>query len=111
MKFNEKKIDDIIVLEIEGNILGGDSAEPLSTRFAELMKAGNYKVVLDLSNANWINIAGLGLMMGGFTAMRNHKGDLKLAAANERIHQQLGSANYLEIFDYHADVDAAVASF
>lgn len=111
MKLKEKTIDELTVLEIEGNIFGGREAGPLSERFAELLKAGKYKVVLDLTKVNWINIAGLGLLMGGFTAVRNHKGDVKLAYATERIRTLLESANFPDIFDCHQNVETAVESF
>ena len=111
MKINEKSNKGITILAIEGNIFGGHTVRPLGEHIAGLIRNGKYKVVLDLSAVHWLNISGMGLLIGAFTALRNHKGDLKLADASEQILAELQAANLLDIFDYYPDVTAAKGGF
>ena len=111
MEIEQTTIDDVSVLEIHGSILGGREVRPLVTRLAELARAGKYKVVLDLADVNWVNLAGLGTLIGAFAMMRNHKGALRLARATGHVQELLASTNTVDILQHYGSVQDAVTSF
>ena len=111
MTVKEKEVGDAVVLELSGKIMGGPDASLLNDKLHELIDKGKVKVVADLSNVNWMNSSGLGILIGGLTTMRNNQGDLKLASVTDRIQSLLMITKLLTVFETFDTVDQAVASF
>jgi len=111
MTIQEKEIGNVIVLELAGKIMGGPDASLLNDKLHDLLDKGKMKIIADLSNVNWMNSSGLGILIGGLTTMRNNGGDLKLAGATDRIQSLLMITKLLTVFDAHETLEAAVASF
>ncbi len=101
----------VTVLSLTGAVMGGPDAAALNDRLHGLVDGGKRKVVLDLSGVSYLNSSGLGILIGGLTTMRNNGGDLRLAAANERVDQLLTVTRLSQVFGAHPTVDAAVASY
>ncbi|MDH3217051.1 MAG: STAS domain-containing protein [Candidatus Krumholzibacteria bacterium] len=74
-----KKNEDVSVIKISGYI-DTTTARELESALANLLAKGNYKIVLDLSGVTYISSAGWGIFIGEIKEIRNHGGDLKLAA-------------------------------
>ena len=111
MTLKEKEIDNVLVLELSGKVMGGPDANLLSEKLHELVDQKRTKVVADLSKVSWMNSSGLGILIGGLTTMRNNNGDLKLVNVTERIKSLLIITKLITIFDTFDSVDDAVASF
>lgn len=111
MTLKEKEINDVVVLELSGKIMGGPDANVLSEKLHQLVDRNKTKVVADLSKVSWMNSSGLGILIGGLTTMRNNHGDLKLANVTERIKSLLIITKLITIFETFDSVEAAVASF
>jgi len=111
MTLKEKEINDVVVLELSGKVMGGPDANVLSDKLHQLVDQNKTKVVADLSKVSWMNSSGLGILIGGLTTMRNHNGDLKLANVTERIKSLLIITKLITIFETFDSVQDAVASF
>jgi anti-sigma B factor antagonist len=85
MKITQKEIDNVVVLELSGKIMGGPDATTLNDKLHALVETGKTKVVADLSKVNWMNSSGLGILISALTTIRNAGGDLKLAEINARL--------------------------
>ena len=68
-------------------------------------------VVIDLANVKFMNSSGLGMLISGFTTMKNGGGMLKLANATEKINSLLVITKLITIFEHFDSVDKAVESF
>ncbi len=111
MTLKEKEINDVVVLELSGKVMGGPDANVLSEKLHQLVDQNKTKVVADLGKVSWMNSSGLGILIGGLTTMRNHNGDLKLANVTERIKSLLIITKLITIFETFDSVQDAVASF
>ena len=111
MTLKEKEIDNVVVLELSGKVMGGPDANLLSEKLHNLVDQKKTKVVADLSKVSWMNSSGLGILIGGLTTMRNNNGDLKLVNVTERIKSLLIITKLITIFETFDTVDDAVASF
>ena len=58
-----------------------------------------------------MNSSGLGMLISGFTTMKNGQGFLKLANATEKINSLLVITKLITIFEHYESVDEAVKSF
>jgi anti-sigma B factor antagonist len=111
MTITEKEMGDVVALELAGKIMGGPDASLLNDKLHEMLDKGKMKIVADLTNVNWMNSSGLGILISGLTTMRNNGGDLKLSGATDRIRNLLLMTKLLTVFDAHDSLEDAVASF
>jgi anti-sigma B factor antagonist len=69
------------------------------------------KVILDLSEVNFIDSSGLGVILSCYRHLHAGNGDLKLCCLNEQVHTLFELVRMHRIFDIHKTVEEALASF
>lgn len=111
MKMTDREINNIVVLEPKGKIMGGPDASLLHDKLYELIESDKKRIVIDLSGVEWMNSTGLGILISSYTTLRNHNGELKLANITDKIHSLLTITKLITVFDAHDSVDEAIASF
>ena len=111
MKLSDREQDGVIILEPRGKIMGGPDATLLHDKLYEFIKQGKTKVVVDLSQIEWMNSTGLGILIQGYTTLRNSDGQLKLAEVTEKIQSLLTITKLGAVFDSYESVEDAIASF
>lgn len=78
---------------------------------AGLVAAGEKKIVVDLTNVNYVDSATIGCLMDLYRQATAAGGTLKLAGLQKRVETMLtmtGAQNFLEV---HTDEASALASF
>ena len=111
MDLGEKRIGKVIILKLSGKLMGGPDAGLLNNKLHELVEAKSTKVVADISELNWMNSSGLGILIGGLNTMRNNDGDIRLAAVPDRIQSLLTITKLHTIIESFQTVEEAVASY
>lgn len=100
-----------VVLELVGNVMGGQEAQEFSDLLHKLIEEGKKNVVIDLSETKFMNSSGLGMLISGYTTMKNGGGSMKLANATEKIESLLVITKLITIFEHYTSVEEAVQSF
>lgn len=100
-----------VVIELKGNVIGGPDSEEFSKLLHSYVDAGKKNVVVDLGSVKFMNSSGLGMLISGFTTMKNSGGSLKLANATDKINSLLVITKLITIFENFDSVDKAVNSF
>lgn len=108
MKLSDREQNGIVVLEPKGKIMGGPDASLLHDKLHEVMEAGKKKVVIDLSQVEWMNSTGLGILISTYTTLRNNDGELKLANVTDKIQSLLTITKLVTVFDTYDSVSEAV---
>lgn len=111
MKLTNREINDVMILEPKGKIMGGPDATVLHDMLHEFIDQNKKKVVIDLSKVDWMNSTGLGILISGLTTLRNNGGELKLANVTDKIQSLLTITKLITVFESFDSVDEAVASF
>lgn len=111
MKLNDRLADDVVVLEPKGKIMGGPDASLLHDKLYEYIQQDKKKVIIDLGQVDWMNSTGLGILISGYTTLRNHDGQLKLINVPEKIHSLLTIAKLAHVFEAYESYEDAVKSF
>jgi anti-sigma B factor antagonist len=111
MKFSTREIGTVTVMKMEGSMLGGPEASELNSTLHKLLDGKKKKIVIDLSDVSLMNSSGLGMLIGGVTTMRNAGGDLKIAAATEKVSQVFKITKINNVIELHDSVKSAVESF
>ncbi|UCG62794.1 MAG: STAS domain-containing protein [Candidatus Zixiibacteriota bacterium] len=111
MRLSDREQDGVVVLEPKGKIMGGPDASLLHDKLYEFIEQDKKKVVIDLSQVDWMNSTGLGILISGYTTLRNTNGELKLANVTEKIQSLLTITKLVTVFEAYDTVDEAVKSF
>jgi anti-sigma B factor antagonist len=105
-----RAIDDVTVLYCKGRFTYRDEATAFSQKISELLPHAR-KLVIELSELEIIDSAGLGELVVVHMWIRASGCSLKLAGANPRVRQLLDLTNLLSIFEVHPTLDDALLSF
>lgn len=111
MDYNVREQQNAVIIPLEGNIMGGPDGTKLHETLHNLKEQGKANVVVDLSNAKFMNSSGLGMLISGLTTMRNSGGDLRLANVADKIQSLLVVTKLNTVFKTYDSVDAAVVSY
>jgi len=111
MQFTMKEKNGVIVLTIEGKMVGGPDATLLSEKLHELIEKGQKRFVVDMSHVDWMNSSGLGILIGGLTTVRNHGGDFKLCRLGKKPRELLEITKLDRVFSIHDTEETAIADF
>ncbi|GBD90719.1 anti-sigma-B factor antagonist [bacterium BMS3Abin04] len=110
MKVKTKEQYNAVVLELKGNVMGGPEAEKFGQQLHQLLDEGKKNVIIDLAGVKFMNSSGLGMLISGYTTMKNGGGTLKLANATEKINSLLIITKLISIFEHYNSVDDAIKS-
>jgi anti-sigma B factor antagonist len=111
MQTRTRQIGDVIVLDVSGRITLGEGNVMLREIVRDLADKDNKRIILNLSEVNYIDSSGMGELVKTHTTIRNKGGQLKLANLNKRVHDLLEMTRLASVFDIHRDEAGAIASF
>lgn len=111
MKCTTKKSDNVLIIKIAGNIMGGEDTEDFKNLIYKSIEDDIINIVADLTEATWINSSGLGTLITGLTTVRSSGGDLRLANISERVSRPLEITKLDSVYKIFDSVEEAVASF
>ena len=111
MKIKTTEKYEAVVLELKGNVMGGDDTKKFNETLHKLIDQEKTRMVIDLGGVKFMNSSGLGMLIGGLTTMKKAEGHLKLANVTEKIESLLIITKLIKIFESYDSVDEAVKSF
>ncbi len=75
------------------------------------MSEDRKQVLVDMGKVSWVNSTGLGILISGYTTLKNADGNLKLVGVNKRIDQIFMVTKLHTIFEAFEEEASALASF
>ncbi len=111
MPIDEKIQDDVVVLTLTSETIGGQEVEGFHGKVKGLVHQGFKKVVVNLENVRWFGSAMLGVLVASLTTLRNAEGDLRLANVAKRMDSVFAATHLASLFKNYESVDRAVSSF
>jgi len=99
------------VITLKGNVMGGPDSQEFQDLLHKLLDEGKKNIIVDLGAVKFMNSTGLGMLISGYTSVKNGGGSLKLANATEKINSLLVITKLITIFENFESVDEAVKSF
>jgi anti-sigma B factor antagonist len=111
MNVTTSHVGNVAVLRVQENRLTYPILADFATAAADLIAAGEKKILIDLSPVAYVDSATIGCLMDLYRQADAAGGALKLAGVQKRVETMLsmtGAHNFLEV---HADEASALASF
>ena len=106
-----REVDDVAVVDFSGQITLGESSATLRRMIREIVEMGHRKIILNLSDVDYIDSAGIGELVSACTSLRNLHGELKLLNLSRRLRDIIQITRLYTIFDVQTDEQTALRSF
>jgi len=114
MKITSKKVGEIMVLDINGRVVGDDSLQmrrDIAGWIAEIPEGHKPKVVLKLSGVSMMDSAGLGVLVASFTSVQKKEGRLVLAGLGRGLQNLIAITKLAKVFEVYETEEEAIKSF
>ena len=111
MKIEQEENGAVTIVRLNGKLMGGPDAEKFQNIVKDLVERDRKKVLVDMSKVSWVNSTGLGILISGYTTLKNAEGTLKLLGVNKRIDQIFMVTKLHTIFEAFEEETSALASF
>ena len=111
MKASTRQIQDVVVVDLSGQIKLGEGSSVLRDTVKDLLAKGHRKILLNVGDITYIDSSGIGELISAFTSVRNQGGELKLLNLTKKIKDLLQITKLYTVFDVHDDETKALAAF
>ncbi len=111
LEISERRLGDIVILDLKGKITIGEGDKLLREKITELLEKGERKIILNMARVSYLDSSGTGEVVSLLMKVRKAGGELKLLSLSQKIKDIFQIAQLLSIFDYYVDEEEAVNSF
>jgi len=110
MEVHTKEIDDAVIISLTGEMMLGYEAQDFQNAISGSLEKNKKKIVVDLSNLEFISSWGIGILIYGYTTVTNHQGSFTLASVPAIVSDALEKTKLDTIFQKFASVEEALKS-
>ena len=109
MKYTHDIKSGILVMTLEGDLIGEDSGLELVSKANDYLNQEIFKCIIDISGLRYINSSGIGVLITILTKFRNKGGELYLVNPSENVQKLLIITKLNAIFNI-VDSEAVAAN-
>ena len=110
MKIDVRQIDEIIILDVHGRFVSTAAKDIFGKSMDQVIADGWKKVLLDLTNVEWIDSRGIGELVTTLRMAKNFGVVVKLLRIGDRVKHVLSISQLLPLLDvYETEEDAIEA--
>lgn len=84
------------------------TAPKLREQLVSLVEDGNYDLVVDMEDVEFLDSTGLGVLVGGLKRVKPHEGSLRLVCTQDRILKIFRITGLTKVFPIYASVADAL---
>jgi anti-sigma B factor antagonist len=111
MEYQIEKLEDVLVISLQGRLLGEHQTLTLLEEIEEQIAMNLTHIVVDLGKLDYINSNGLNFLLTVLTKTRKEDGETVLCNISETIQQLLITTKLKAFFTLVDDRDAALIYF
>ena len=111
MQIAERESGAVTILDLSGKITLGDGDTLLKDKLHSLLHRGKKNILLNMSNVQYVDSAGLGMIVGAYTTVAREGGALKLVGVTKRLQDLLSITKLLTVFETFDAEDEGLRSF
>lgn len=89
MDYKKEVVDNILHLEISGDLIGENNGPGLVELLNDHINKGVTKCVIDISEVRYMNSSGIGVLITILTKLRNKEGEVVLLKPSEQVKKLL----------------------
>jgi anti-sigma B factor antagonist len=111
MKIVERRVGDVVILDLCGKILMGEGDKAVREAASRLADSSPSKVILNFADVTYVDSSIVGEIVRMLTTVRRKGGQLKLQNLPTRIRSLLSTTRLLTVFETYDSEDEALRSF
>ena len=125
LEYKTRQSGDVTIIDLKGPITlsealahGSDSGEKSETRpmlvgeiVRRLLQQGRRQILLNLQDVSYIDSSGIGELVGAFTSVQGHGGQLRLLNPVAKVINVLRLTRLDHLFPVETDEASAIESF
>jgi len=111
MEIVERRVGDVVILDLHGKIPGGVGERVIREAVSRLVDSGTANILLNCADVSFLDSSVVGEIVRAHTTVTRTGGKLKLLSVPARIRSLLSMTRLLSIFEIYESEDEAVRSF
>lgn len=111
LKIQMRQAGGAMILDLDGRITLGEGSGALRDAVQSTLAGGQKSIILNMGNVSYVDSAGLGELVGGFTTVANQGGELKLMNVQKKMKDLMQITKLYTVFSTYENEADAVASF
>ena len=111
MNITTSEEQGIVIIGLEGAMLGGGESLVLSDTLHGMIDDGKINGIIDLKDVTFVNSSGLGMLINGLTTLKNAGGQLRIARANDKVKHILAITKLNAVLQPYDSLESALKSF
>jgi anti-sigma B factor antagonist len=111
MNIELRKEQDVVIVDFKGRLAVGVGEEVLPHVIGGLLDEGHKKILLNLSEMDYIDSNGLGELVQSLKAARQYDASLRLLKPQDRVAKTLRLTNLLPMFSVYDSEKEALDAF
>ncbi len=111
LRATHRDAGEVTVVDFSGRITLGDGSALLRKMIRGLLDDQRKKILLNFADVDYIDSAGIGELVSGYTAVKGRGGDLKLLHLTKKVRDLLQITKLYTVFDVYTDESTALRSF
>ena len=108
---NQRQFGPITIVDLRGSIDLGEPSLTLRRTIRDLVESGRTKIILNFSQVNSMDSAGIGELAGAYVPVKSKGGELKFLSPTKTVHDMLKITQLARVFEVYMDEETAIRSF
>ena len=108
---NQRQFGPITIVDLRGSIDLGEASLTLRRTIRDLVERARTKIILNFSQVNSIDSAGVGELAGAYVPVKSKGGDLKFLNPTKKVYDMLKITQLDKVFEVYIDEQTAIRSF
>ena len=111
MNIDVRNVGDVTIVDFNGRLAAGVGDEVLPRIIDEILDHGTKKILLNLSQMDYIDSNGLGEIVQSYKNAQRNQASLRLLKPQDRVAKSLRLTNLLPLFTVYETEDEALKAF
>ena len=111
MNIETRKKGDVVIVDFQGRLAVGVGEEMLPRLIEQILNEGTRKILLNLSEMDYIDSNGLGELVQSLKPSKRFGASLRLLKPQDRVKKTLRLTNLLPMFSVYDSESDAIKSF
>jgi anti-sigma B factor antagonist len=108
---NQRQYGAITIVDLRGSIDLGEASLTLRRTIRDLVESARTKIILNFSQVNSMDSAGVGELAGAYVPVKSKGGELKFLNPTKKVHDMLKITQLDKVFEVYIDEQTAIRSF
>jgi anti-sigma B factor antagonist len=108
---NQRQVGPVTIVDLRGDIGLGAAILTLRSTIRDLIESGRTKIVLNFSQVDWMDSAGVGELANAYLPVKSKGGELKFLNPTKKVHRVLQVTQLDKVFEVYTDEQMAIQSF